>query len=351
MIVRDDTVFAQALQFAESADPVARLNGVEMLSEIGDSRCLEVVRVLQNDEDPDVRAAARPVYQGLIKKGFRPRVRPGDELHREKTSLSNTTEILDEAFFLISRNFDRIAAASLRSGFLKIVAAVLLIGGRVLWPTDGLWFEREIFGAALWIFLAHQLLVRPYAWETIGRAILANYPEKSVRKAAVGEFSHYRYQRMFMANILQRGCMVLPVIIFWKATMGTFYLNFDGSAFIFAGLAFMAVVLYLNPVMLPLHVLTSKSAGATISESTELVSQKRFVLKAVYPNFLALTFGMYTLAIINVLFILQYFFDINHSGCILGAVLIADVVIDPVWMAFRLMITRMMMNSSTMEGV
>ncbi|MBF0499632.1 MAG: HEAT repeat domain-containing protein [Candidatus Riflebacteria bacterium] len=353
MIVRDDSPFAQALMFVESRDPQARQDGIALLAEIGDARSLEVVRVLQNDEDPDVRAAARPVYQSLIDKGLHPRLRPGDELQREKSPLSHPTEILDEAFFLITRNFDRIVSASLRSGSIKILTGFLFICAPYwLSSADSSWLQQEAYSIFIWLFVIHQVLVRPYAWETTGRAILANYPEKSVRKAAIGEFSSYRFQQIFFGNALFRLVMLGPILFFWQSLLVQInhYTSLD-PLYVALAIAFMAFILYLNPFFMPLHILSGKPVTATISESIELGGQKRWVLNGIYLNFLAMTLGLYIMLGMNVLFILQMLFNVDHSGCIVGAILIADAIIDPLWMSCRLLITRLCMNSSSLEGI
>lgn len=336
------TPFAKALAEVESPDPRRRLAGISQLLEIADARALQVARTLQRDEDPDIRLEATRVCIKLQADGVRERLVPGQEQARERSQLNSVYEVLDEVFFALSRNFGAVAWSAVVAGALKLAGAAVLIWWHPTGPVFGYRFESMIPVYVMAGFALQQLFVRPLSWILIGRAVLGGFADQVSRRLGEAPISAFQVMQVAKVNLYERLKLVIPIGLLAVAALSP-----DAGAFLSIFAVFILLsVLRLNPLNLPMQLLLGRAAGDSMTQAAALARERDWVIRFSWSNFLAQTCGLYILFTSVFLFLLDFFFGCNPPRSLFASLLLADTVLDPFWIGYRLLTARLVLNCS-----
>jgi|GEM_PF-4563079 len=327
--------FEICLRNIESRDPIRRRQGVISLEKIGDNRAFNVAKALLTDEDFKVREQAERIYDLLSRKNKKA-VFQHTEPVKDVETLSEIWEVFDEVGFIIKRNVGAIYLAAAVSGAAKLLLAISMCVSKEIIPFDSYALYNSLFSIGPVLFTIHQLVFRPFIWLTVGRAFLAGFQDKNARALSKIPISFSGYLAMMFTNLLQ----FVPI-----AALAYFILSRSvfGADILVKTLCFMVLVYfyYVSIPLLPVQLLDSSNVGSTLSKSLSIFSEKKSFLKQSYPTFLVLSLAFYCCIAGNAAIVMGWITSSDSEVLIYPAILIADVLIDPFWIGYRILTTRL----------
>ncbi len=335
----EQNIFEKCLRDLESGNTKLRRRGMQRLSTLSDPRVLQVSKALRADEDETIRFYAFQIYNRLIDDGVSSRVKVKTEIKTELEYLHSPTQVLDEVLFIFKSNLRRITVVSLKTGLIKIVLAVGIIIF-FSWGFDDArgqlfkWKDLLSLRYAAAIFMYH-LFLRPVTWDMVGRAFLGGYRDRTARALAKRGFTAERYSEMLKANILKS--LLVPGIPFIM-----FIISQETPMLVF-GLIISILVLYKTTHMLPRYLLTDPSP-AHRNKGIGMFSPFGGLARRLYPTFLVVSAGFYLCIGYGLMLSMEIFV---HNPIPLEQIvllLVADILIDPFWIGFHILVTRCVMQ-------
>ncbi|RCK79122.1 MAG: hypothetical protein OZSIB_0236 [Candidatus Ozemobacter sibiricus] len=329
------SAFETCLLKIESTDPAARQEGVLALHRIPEPRSLQVLQALIADADPVVREYAIEGVNRLVRAGVRLR-KPRAEPRRECATLRDALDVADEVFCIFRRNAAAIMAAALVAGVVKIlIGAVFLLSPYVFDSARVIENSLGSMGPALLVI--HQLFLRPFAWLTVGRAFMGGFLDPVVRQQARVPWQPWEYWAFFPVNLVQ----ALPICFFAWVIIAA---RLGGDSFWLA----IALLWWVHATLplLPLQLINAGRMPDTLQQTWTIWWERAADGRALLPTFLIQLGLLYLLIFINVkTFVpMPWGFDFIQS---LGTLLLADALLDPFWIGYRILVTRLLTGEPT----
>lgn len=305
--------FEECLQDLESGSAPRRLAAARGLTRHGDERSRRVLTALLQDRDPAVRGEAR-LYLG-------------NTFSDDKRVLfTNPLEILDEAFFMVTRSLGKLARLTFTWGLVKPVFCLLL-----LWSAyeDGPGASTKILLGAI----AYQLLWRPILFERTVAAL------DSVGGKRIVPFRGERIKHLIVWNIVRFLCWLPAGGILLVATVREPDLVPPFLA------AIASLLLTLGGMMLAIPLLPAAIRRVPADQLIRILSSgfKTPIIHRTAASFIILLCGLYTMFFVSS-FATAAFLDLVHRRDFfvsLIGLLLAEVFLDPVWVAWCVLIDRL----------
>ncbi|NLI75658.1 MAG: HEAT repeat domain-containing protein [Candidatus Riflebacteria bacterium] len=325
--------FESCLLKIESADPTARQEAVLDLRRFPEPRALAVLQSLANDADPVVRDFAAEGASGLARAGVRLR-RAAEEPLREVVSLESPLEVADEVFCIFRRNAAAIMAAALLAGTVKLLVGGIFLLSPFLFDSVRP-LEDSLTGMGPFLVIIHQLVFRPFAWLTVGRAFMAGFPDPAVRQQSRVVWQSWEYWAFLPANLVQAipVCAAAVVMLMPGRPDDLILLRT-------AALIFLAWFAYASIALLPMQLVHSGRSAEAVGHALRFYWSRGKAVRSLMPTFLLYLGLLYLLLFLN----FRMFWPIDLSFTVIqsiGCILVADVLLDPFWIGFRILVTRL----------
>ena len=328
--------FEKSLLKIESPLPALRQEGVLDLKKINDSRALQVLLALEFDPDPLVKRFAAAGVSQLEAAGVRLK-RPQTDRRCEIETIGSPLEVVDEVFFLFRRNAPNIMYLAISSGSLKILLGLLFLFSPQM-VSSVQFLQSGFFSAAPVLFFIQQVFFRPIAWLTVGRAFLAGYPDPAARQQARIPLSLSGYFGFLPANLIQAIplCLAFLFLAFLPRPMVD---NLVGPKFIC--LMLVAWYLYASFALLPMQLSNVGHGSEAIGKAIRIYWERGSAVRSFFPTFLLYYGALMAIIYINFQLLLGTSFPFVEAQTA-GILLLADSILDPFWIGFRILVTRLL---------
>ena len=328
--------FEACLGEIESGEPGRKRSGVASLGNFLDSRALEVARVLMKDGDPEIRFQAGRVLETLQEKGVKPRLAKREDIHAEIESLASTNQILDEVFFVYRANLDEIVYNSLVTGIPKISLFAALAIYYSYFENLRMGMDNPQFMGLLVLCSLHVFLVRPLIWEKVGRAILGGFSDRYSRSVAKFPFSFNGYFRMLKANLFESLILVIPA--------GFVAISSASAGALTISLLFWVFLCSFLCHFLPCQMIFGGSVSETVERTYTLYGKRKDIIKTSFPSFCVLVGAFYIIFFLNFsIGFEKIFYPVGTTATLMGF-LLADILLDPFWISYRILVARLMVQ-------
>ncbi len=341
----DSRDFDNCLLNIESDDPSRRRQGVLSLERFREPRALQVARALVNDADETVGDYASRVCARLEALGIKPPRPLREDPPVEIESIGTQWELFDEVQFILRRNWVSVLYATVVGGFFKLLfAVVFLASGSMSRGYPGSMNYAQEYSFPLY-FSLHFLLVRPFIWMALGKAIMGGFQDRKAAEIARSPFSMGQYLAFFQANLLQFVPIVLLVYGIGSRGLDEF------PRFILAILLYF--VAYHTAALMPRELLRQGKRGEAPEISVSSVFWPNKLLKGTYRPFLffLMLCGLGLWA--NLALLLEgmgVYMNVPLFLVNTGILLIIDVILDPFWMGYKILTTRLVFASPQQEA-
>ncbi len=325
--------FESCLLKIEGTDPAARQEAVLDLRRFPEPRALAVLQSLTNDADPVIRDFAAEGAARLTRAGVRRR-RPPAEAPRVLVSLESPLEVADEVVCIFRRNAAAIMSAALLAGVMKLgVGGVYLLSPFLFDAVRPV--EDSLTGMGPLLVIIHQLVFRPFAWLTVGRAFMAGFPDPAVRQQSRVPWQSWEYWAFLPANLVQATPVCAAAVVMLMPGRPDDLLLLRTAA-----VAFLAWFAYASIALLPLQLIHSGRSAEAVGHALRFYWSRGAAVRSLMPTFLLHLSLLYLLIFLN----FRMFWPIAASFEVVqsvGCLLIADVLLDPFWIGFRILVTRL----------
>ncbi len=342
-----DSAFAACLDALESGDTQQRREALAHLQKINDQRALAVAHGLIEDHDPTIRDGARTLLKRLTRRGLRLRRRPAAEMPIKPDPLFNTWDAFDEAVFIVRNNLTAVYTAAVRSGLLKLCGAFVLLLMPDFLETSGRSLDPDMAVLGPLVLLFHQIFFRPAIWLNVGRACLGGCRDREAVILARAPWPWSRILSMYLFSLVRLIALALPSAFFifsltsWSAGLGSYLIS--GGFFLLCAW----IVFPFLPICLLLPDRSASEFGSTVFTFT---SEARRILWRFTPMFLLIMGLLYAILGGNIWLITERILGDRALVSIFFAAMLADLALDPLWIAFHLLITRLMLRASRREA-
>lgn len=321
--------FVTCLENLESSDNIRRRHGVAILERLGGAKAARIARTLLNDQDKIISQTASRICAKHHEPSIAASSPPPVPSNINKHILRYPREVLDETVFIMRRNLTGIYANAALTAIPKLVLSFLIFHYFAqIFPTN-----QQTFSAVMLSFIfIHQLLWRPLIFMSVGRAVLAGFPERKIRQLAKSANNWEDYTNISGRNILT----ALPF-----CGLGLI-MNTDPVALLVAVAAF-GVLWEVCIAILPMSLLmpnTSISSALHLRFSSFVSSSAIFLFHLFLLYLMVISSSMLSMDALGV--------DLSAhrsvggiSTALISVVIIADCLIDPFIIAWRIVTTRL----------
>ena len=327
--------FSDCLTLLEGDNQEQRLTALQKLGTRLEERSLAVILRLTEDENPDIKRHALALARRFKELDVRQRLSQAQSPGRERFSIAGSYQLVDEVFAIwANRAWDYLLTAGI-AGAPKLALIFILLSS--LGPAQPFSFfiaRNEIWFISI-LVIVHTVVFRPFAWELLGKTFLAGWPERSLRRRFQRRLTLGSYVLLLRGGLLTSlqylavlgGGLILPMVQNAEPFMlllCLFYLLLPWNFCRFA----MAL---LHPLTPDAFAKAMELAWTNTSTIRSQLSDFCWFLAWIYAAFIASFLGVAT-------FFVRYTEPV-HYFC---GLLLADVLLDPIWVGFHLMLTRML---------
>ncbi len=335
--------FSACLEQLESEQQEQRMEALQKLSSRPDSRSLTVLQALQEDENPEIRRQSIVLVRKMQQLGIRPRVSPVSVSSRERFTLSSSLQLIDEVCAIWSNRAWDYLISALVGGAPKLFLLVLIMYAES---------SRRGYVSALslepWLLfgmlLVHPLLFRPFAWELIGKTFLAGWPERSLRRRFQRRVTFRSYTQLLFRNLIPivLNLGMLGIFLVVPATQ-------PNLEILYLGLILFYWVIPMNLCRVPMILLHPHSPEA-VNRAQELAAGDNTSMKLIREtvgDFVWFIGAWYISFSISFVVIASFFVRTPPDVYFLCGFLVADVLLDPLWIGFQLTLTHLLDQTRT----
>ncbi|HNV72951.1 MAG TPA: hypothetical protein PKO06_24795, partial [Candidatus Ozemobacteraceae bacterium] len=254
---------------------------------------------------------------------------------RERFTIGTTIQLVDEVCAVWgNRAWDYLIGA-LTAGAPKLFLMILLFYIDV---------DRRGFGSAMtldpWLLFAlilvYPLFFRPFAWELLGKTFLSGWPERSIRQRFQRRLTFGSYTLLLRRNLFPAMINVLLLGLF--LVVPSTNLNLE---VLYLGLILFFWVIPLNFCRLPLTLLDPLTP-TSVEHASELGSAHAPTIRSSLTDFTWFIAYWYLAIAISFVFVASYFVRSTSGMHSLCGVLLADILLDPLWIGFHLTLTYLL---------
>ena len=319
--------FEDALTLIENEEPSSRIQGLLLLEKIADKRSFRVANSLKEDSAQSVRFQAERICKAFIDKGL--------DITQDKKSaptqvikrISSGSDILKESISKILSNLENILPGYLGLNLIKIGAAITLIKLSI----DNQQQIPSLF-IALICYLVFEVFFKSLLWHFTGNRIATSIPNYVNRSKTVMKLSLSQLTNLLKGSLFE----LIPIMAV------TILLALPMKLALPAVLLFVPLgtkLFYLSLTLLPLKVMSLRLWQTPLEKSLKLFLHSNNILAGFYRvGLFCWILSLIGFSSVIALGIKQATGAFTFST-LLGSYLLAEVVVTPFWICYRLIAT------------
>jgi len=329
-----------SLKLLECNDPRRRKEGLKQLASVSDSRALRIAQFFLHDENLEVQFEAKLTCKILADRGVKPKFQKVHESPPKVQLLFSNVQIADEVCFVVQKNLNQIIFATLKTGLPKLFLIFYIFYTVNLNLGSSPQFQGIHFTS---IFVLYAVFWRPVVWLSVGNAILRGFPEKNLKFLSQARLSAERFWAFISTNAFKLFLLAIPLFLIYSSTV-----TYAGASFILGlgGIILFGLGLYALTPLLPLQLIHGMGPKDTIALWSNLFSAKKTIL---WETFFLFLFGLgvlYLIIFANFSLFGNYLgIRLDFNAEMLPFLLLADLFLDPLWIAYQILVTRVMEKS------